>query len=62
LKIYPNPTTGMVYTGTESDVKVYNSQGVLLQSIFDNKVDLSAYPQGLYLLQVNGTWVKVVKE
>ena len=62
LKIYPNPTTGIVYTDTESDIKVYSSQGALLQSAFGSQVDLSAYSQGIYILQVNGEWVKVVKE
>jgi len=61
-KIYPNPTSDIVYIGVESDIKVYNSQGILLQSTFGNQVDLSVYAQGLYLLQINGEMVKVVKK
>ena len=62
IKIYPNPTTGIIYTGTESDIKVYNPQGALLQSIVGSQIDLSDYPQGIYIMQVNGEWVKVVKK
>jgi len=62
LRIYPNPTTGKVYLETESNIKVYDVQGVFLMETFGNQVDLSAYPQGVYLLQVNGgRWIKVVK-
>ena len=60
--IYPNPTTGIVYIETESDIKVYNQQGTLLLETFGNQIDLSAYPQGLYFLQINGAWAKVVKK
>jgi hypothetical protein len=62
IKIYPNPTTGKVYTETESDIKVYNLQGKLLQEAFGNQIDLSNYSQGVYLLQVNGSWRKVIKQ
>ena len=59
--IYPNPTTGKIYLETESDIKLYNQQGRLLQETFTNQLDLSNYPQGVYLLQVNGSWNKVIK-
>jgi len=62
LRVYPNPTTGKVYIETESKIKVYNQQGQLLQETFGNQVDLSTYPQGVYLLQVNGRLRKVVKQ
>jgi len=62
LRIYPNPTTGKVYTETESNIKIYNLQGALLQETFGNQIDLSTYPQGVYLLQVNGRWSRVVKQ
>ena len=63
FKIYPNPTNGKVYIETESAIKVYDAQGTLLQETFGNQVDLSAYPQGVYLLQVNdGRWSRVVKQ
>ena len=63
LTLYPNPTSDNVFLETEGDVKVYNTKGLVLQELFNsNQVDLSAYPQGLYFLQVNEKWNKVVKK
>ena len=59
---YPNPTVGKVYIEIESNIKVYNMRGALLQETFGNQVDLSVYPQGVYLLQINEGWSKVVKQ
>ena len=60
--LYPNPTTHTVFLETESNIKVYNMDGTILQELFGNQVDLSAYPQGVYFLQINGVWNKVVKK
>ena len=64
LQVYPNPTKGIVHIATESNlhIKVYNAQGVLLQNVFGNQVDLSGYHQSMYLLQVGEKWVKVMKK
>ena len=61
LNIYPNPTNGKVYINIESEIKVYNQQGNLLLETFGKQVDLSGYPQGVYLLQVEDTWAKIIK-
>jgi hypothetical protein len=60
--VYPNPTNGKVYTEVEGHIKLYNLQGILLKETFGKEIDLSAYPQGMYLLQTgDGRLVKVVK-
>jgi len=57
-----NTETGKVYIEIEGEIKVYDAQGVLLLETFGNQVDLSAYPQGVYFLQVNGgRWSRVVR-
>ena len=61
VNIYPNPTNDIIYLTTESKLKIYNIQGQLLVDIFAQQVDLSAYPQGMYFLQVDGKWIKVIK-
>jgi len=61
MRIYPNPTTGKVYIETGSKIKVYNMQGVLLLETFGDQVDLSAYPQGVYLFLVEGKTKKIIK-
>jgi len=62
ITIYPNPTTDIVYIDSESEIKVYSSQGALLQTIFGKQVDLSAYPAGIYFLNIQGKLNKVVKK
>ncbi|GAP72202.1 hypothetical protein SAMD00024442_27_12 [Candidatus Symbiothrix dinenymphae] len=64
LKIYPNPTSDVVHitNGNGMEVKVYNLSGELLQRTNENSIDLSAEPNGIYLLQVGKQTVKVVKK
>ena len=66
LVVYPNPTNGVVYIETSSDIapalKLYNLQGEQILETKSNEVDLSAFDKGVYLLQVNGEMVKVVKK
>ena len=53
--IYPNPTSDFVYlSGLNGDSKtmVYNITGKLLQSTNEKKIDLSSYPNGLYILNI----------
>jgi len=60
IRVYPNPTTGIVFISQEADVKVYNPHGALLLQTFGAQIDISGYPKGVYLLQVNGKMVKVI--
>jgi hypothetical protein len=72
LQVYPNPTSGMIYIETGSTVTVETRhatslqlrtlQGKLLLETTGDKLDLSAYPQGVYLLRVDNEMVKVVKK
>ena len=77
LKIFPNPTTSIVYIAIESaeeihagSIQVYNATGNLLgtQTIgsLNASIDLSAYPTGVYLVNItiNGkeTKWKIVKQ
>jgi len=62
ITAYPNPTTGVVYLNKQVDLKVYDLQGVLLKTTFDNKIDLSAYIRGLYLLRTKEELIKIIKE
>ena len=53
--IYPNPTSDFVYlSGHNGDSKtmVYNITGKLLLSTNEKKIDLSSYPNGLYILNI----------
>lgn len=62
ISVYPNPTADFVYFDVQAHVKVYTLQGVLLQEFTGVQIDMSAYPEGFYLLQVNGQLIKVMKK
>ncbi|MDR2140038.1 MAG: hypothetical protein LBP50_10895 [Tannerella sp.] len=62
LMLYPNPTSGDLFLKEESRIKVYDIQSILLQDVVDSRVDLSACPQGLYLVRINETCVKVLEK
>ncbi len=65
LNIYPNPTTGklMVNANGIEKIEVYTLSGVLIESSFKNKIDLSHHPKGVYFVKViteNGTETRKV--
>lgn len=68
IKLYPNPSNGIVYIDSEAElveVKVMNSIGVLMSKGNKSTIDLTAYPNGNYFIQVktnNGVQLfKIVK-
>ncbi len=62
LLVYPNPTKGIVYINITSKIKLFDVQGKKLQEIYDNHIDISTYPQGMYFLQVDKKTIKIIKE
>ena len=66
FKIYPNPTSDMVFIETKNgiipELKLYTLNGRLLQQNKNTEVDLSGYAAGVYLLSVDGQTVKIVKK
>jgi uncharacterized repeat protein (TIGR02543 family) len=62
-RVYPNPTSGEVTIESEgAEARLYSSQGVLLKRTHSNRLDLSGYPAGVYLLRTGGKAAKVVKQ
>ena len=59
--VFPNPTTGTFCINTESNIKLYSIQGILLKETYGKEMDLSGYPQGMYFLQINKSQSKVLK-
>lgn len=63
--VYPNPTDGVVTVKSgdpESDIKVYDMRGQLLIHTRETKVDLSPYANGIYVFDINGEVMKIVKQ
>ena len=64
--IYPNPTTGKVYIKTENEpapeVKLYSTDGKLLQHVRNTEIEMSGYDAGVYYLQVDEKMMKIIKK
>jgi hypothetical protein len=58
---YPNPTTGTVCINTESKIKLYNIQGILLKETDGKEINLSGYSNGIYFVQINANVLRIVK-
>lgn len=62
LSIYPNPTQGIVELSENADWKLLNFLGTELKSShYSNSIDLTAFPEGLYYLLVEGVMYKIIK-
>jgi hypothetical protein len=63
LSAYPNPTTGVVYVENDGneEIALYDAGGRLLLRNNGNTVNLSGYPNGVYVLKIGGKSAKVVK-
>lgn len=60
VKLYPNPTQGIVNINTDLDlekVEVYNTlgQNVFFGKVINNTIDLSTQPKGVYIVRLQTT-------
>ncbi|GHV67908.1 hypothetical protein FACS1894199_14280 [Bacteroidia bacterium] len=71
LKSFPNPTKGLITVEHETiqtgeTIKLYDMNGNIVQQWGTNKnqttIDLSAFPKGLYILGVNNSHVKILRD
>ena len=62
--VYPNPTNGILHieNAAGNEIKMYDTLGNLLIITKGNKIDMSNYSNGIYLLHINNRVVKVVKQ
>lgn len=66
IRVYPHPVYDLLYieTGDTSivpEVKIYSVQGILLMDVKGDRIDVSSLPQGIYIANINGVCLKVVK-
>ena len=65
VQVYPNPVVNTLYIKAENDTaihaKLYNLQGQLLLQTNETEIDFVSYPKGIYILDVNGEQIKIVK-
>ena len=67
LTLYPNPVSNILHieignTDKTPEVKIYSIQGILLMNTKGNQIDVSSLPSGIYIVDINGVFRKVVKQ
>lgn len=65
ITVYPNPTTGILtIEGGETETTfIYNMLGEVVQVVHRaNEADLSALPNGIYIVRINSNRIKVIKK
>lgn len=66
IKLYPNPVSDILNIETDTnivpEVKIYSIQGQLLLNIKGNYIDVSSLSTGIYIANINGQCIKVVKQ
>jgi hypothetical protein len=63
LKAYPNPTPGLITISNEpamDKIQVFDLYGRLVLQPYTNPFDMSALPEGVYVIKVNDKTVRVV--
>jgi len=60
LQVYPNPSTGLVHIAqapaqTQIRVSDFSGRTLRVEDLTDERIDLRALPQGLYLLELSGS-------
>ena len=67
VKIYPNPVSNVLHIETGDlnlvpEVKLYSIQGVLLMNVKGSQIDVSSLPKGIYIVEINKVFQKIIKE
>ncbi|MDA9555786.1 hypothetical protein N9R54_06085 [Pelobium sp.] len=61
FSVYPNPSTGLLKLSSSGKWKVYSlATGVEVKSGLGSSIDLASMPKGLYLIEMNNNYHKVI--
>lgn len=61
ISVFPNPTTGMIYFSQFSEYRLSDLSGRSLIDGKSSEIDLSSFAEGVYLLNLNGITLRVLK-
>lgn len=62
LRLFPNPTKGDVFLSEIAAWRLSSIDGKLLEVGSGNKIEINKFQKGVYLLQFNGTTIRLIKE
>lgn len=67
VEFFPNPTTDMIYFSNldgEKDIRIFdiNSKQIFEKTINSNELSIRNLKPGLYFIQVNGQFKKLIKK
>lgn len=63
IKVYPNPTTGVINLTKNYNIEIYTVTGQLVDQLKNTaSINISNYNNGIYYLKVENSFVKIVKE
>jgi hypothetical protein len=66
VRVHPNPTRDLLFIETDTEtiptVRLYSMYGRLMLQTQRKQIDLSPFAAGMYLLQTEGTVIKVIKK
>jgi len=67
ISIYPNPVSNYInVSGLKGRIEIFSTGGQKMyqseERLGDSKIDISAFPTGIYLLRTNNNLFKVIKE
>jgi hypothetical protein len=60
--LYPNPASHYIYVKEEGEKSIYSLVGSPLLRTKEERINVSHLPAGSYLLELNGEWLRWVKE
>lgn len=61
FQVYPNPTNGIINLDKPQQYEVLDLSGKIIQKSFGEKIDLTGIERGIYLVKVNATIYKIIK-
>ena len=63
IRVYPNPSKNRIYIlGSAQKIEVFNVMGQNISAVIENRsIDISSWENGIYLLKIDSSIVKVIK-
>ena len=62
FKIYPNPTTGIIYLSKKLEYKIFNILGDIVLIGNDNFINISNFKNGVYFVESESMRKKIIKQ